>query len=190
MKKKIWIFLALLVVVTGGICLWDYFKGDLVNEEYVSAKTDGYDTLEEMEAASECIVRVKKESEGESTVQMDGELITYGCTISDVKIQEVFYNTLGEEIQKDKVIKIWENEFQQGNTIYHIAGYEKMKVGEEYILFLRKSTSHDCFLSLGVVFGKVPVQEEQISTFARNHQEEMNPIVKTIAVQAREKYVK
>lgn len=181
--------MALFSVVIGGIFSWNYWKQN-VKEEYVSAKTDGFDSLEEMEAASECIIRVKKESEQNSDAQTNDGTIGYGCTMSDVKIEEVFYNTLGDEIQKDKVIKIWENEFQKGNVIYHIAGYEKMKIGEEYILFLRKSTSDDCFLSLGVVFGKVPVQEEVLSVFAKSHQEEMSPNVGIIAAKAREKYVK
>lgn len=192
MKKKVWIFLALLVVVMSGVFLWSSFnlEKDVKKEEYVPAKTDGFETLEELENASECIVRVKKQGEDDPVVERRDGRMAYGYTMSDVKIQEVFYNTLGNEIQKDQIIKIWENEFQDGNTVYHIAGYEKMKIGEEYILFLRKSTSHDCFLTRGVKFGKVPVEEEPMSTFARSYQEYMNPSVDSIAAEARQKYVK
>ncbi len=191
MKKKIWILLASLVVVISGIFLWNCLnlEKDVKRDEYVLAKTDNFETLEELENASECIVRVKKLAEDDSIVERRDGRIAYGYTMSDVKIQEVFYNTLGNEIQKDQIIKIWENEFQDGDIVYHIAGYEKMEIGKEYILFLRKSTSHDCFLTRGIRFGKVSVHEESISTFARNNQS-YRDLVDSIAAQARQKYVK
>ena len=33
-------------------------------------------------------------------------------------------NVLEDEIQKDKIIEIWENEFPDGEVICHLEGYE------------------------------------------------------------------
>ena len=98
-------------------------------------------------------------------------------------------NVLEDEIQKDKIIEIWENEFPDGDVICHMAGYEKMEIGKEYLLFLRKSMTDDCFIPLGVTYGKVSVVEEPDSEFIKLHAANMDPNVKTIAAQAREKYV-
>lgn len=154
-------------------------------DEYIPAKAEGFSSLEEMENASECIVRVKKESEDVIPSGTD----TTGHTMAQVRIQEIFQNTLGDVIQKDKIIEIWENEFPDGDVICHLEGYEKMEIGKEYLLFLRKSMTDDCFIPLGVTYGKVSVVEEPDSEFIKLHAANMDPNVKTIAVQAREKYV-
>ena len=98
MKKKIWILLASLVVVISGIFLWNCLslEKDVKRDEYVLAKTDNFETLEELENASECIVRVKKESEDEAVVSRDHG--TFGYTMGQVKIQDVFLNVLEDEI--------------------------------------------------------------------------------------------
>lgn len=206
MKKKIGICLTLLCVLAIGVGGYFLSKnravdGDTTNiannnavseeagerrHEFIDAKTDGYNSLEEMEDASECIVRVKKESEEVIDPSQSGES---GRTMSQVKIQEVFHNALGDAIQKDQVIAIWENEFPDGDIICHLAGYEKMEVGKEYILFLRKSTTHDCFLTLGLTYGKVPIEAEE-SEFMKQNADRIDPTIKTIAAEARKKYVK
>ena len=127
----------------------------------------------------------KKESEDVIPSGTD----TTGHTMAQVRIQEIFQNTLGDAIQKDKIIEIWENEFPDGDVICHLEGYEKMEIGKEYLLFLRKSMTDDCFIPLGVTYGKVSVVEEPDSEFIKLHAANMDPNVKTIAVQAREKYV-
>lgn len=199
MRKKIRVFLILFVVLIIGGCLPENkantsMADDHTNSqatgktrhEMIYVKGEGFESLEEMEEASECIVRVKKESEDEPVVSSDHG--TTGYTMSHVRIQEVFYNTLGDKIQNDQIIDIWEGEFPDGNVIAHIAGYEKMEIGKEYILFLRRSTSHDCFLSLGVIYGKVSVVEEEESEFIQRHP--LDDTVKKVLAQAREKYVK
>lgn len=132
------------------------------------------------------IVRVKKESEDEPVVSSDHG--TTGYTMSHVRIQEVFYNTLGDKIQNDQIIDIWEGEFPDGNVIAHIAGYEKMEIGKEYILFLRRSTSGDYFGTLGFTYGKISAVEEEESEFIQRHP--LDDTVKKVLAQAREKYVK
>lgn len=64
-----------------------------------------------------------------------------------------------------------------------------MKIGKEYVLFLRTSTTDDCFLTLGLTYGKVSVVEEPDSEFIKLHSTNIDPNVKTIAAQARAKYV-
>lgn len=202
MKKKIWILIVLFTVIgIGGFLLSKKEKGsvntvnnNIANQElsekkheFIYGKTDGFNSLEELENASECIVRVKKESEDEAVVSRDHG--TFGYTMGQVKIQDVFLNVLEDEIQKDKIIEIWENEFPDGDVICHLEGYEKMEIGKEYLLFLRKSMTDDCFIPLGVTYGKVSVVEEPDSEFIKLHAANMDPNVKTIAVQAREKYV-
>ena len=154
-------------------------------DEYIPAKAEGFSSLEEMENASECIVRIKKESEDVIPSGTD----TTGHTMAQVRIQEIFQNTLGDAIREDKIIEIWENEFPDGDVICHLEGYEKMEIGKEYLLFLRRSTTDDCFLTLGVTYGKVSVVEEPDSEFIKLHAASMDPNVKTIAAQARAKYV-
>ena len=145
MKKRIWVLLILLGVIVIGVGSFLLSRNEknnidainntegntnIVNnsgnnketsttsvkrDEYIPAKAEGFSSLEEMENASECIVRVKKESEDVIPSGTD----TTGHTMAQVRIQEIFQNTLGDAIQKDKIIEIWENDFRDGDGICH-----------------------------------------------------------------------
>ena len=132
MKKRIWVLLILLGVIVIGVGSFLLSRNEknnidainntegntnIVNnsgnnketsttsvkrDEYIPAKAEGFSSLEEMENASECIVRVKKESEDVIPSGTD----TTGHTMAQVRIKEIFQNTLGDAIQKDKIIEI------------------------------------------------------------------------------------
>lgn len=50
------------------------------------------------------------------------------------------------------------------NVVYHVAGYNKMVVGDEYLLFLRecqRSDGETYYVSAGVNYGTISLQEDQ-----------------------------
>lgn len=201
MRKKVWVLFILLGIIAIGGGSFLLLKKEKNNVDTVSNNTtsqevsekrhefiylnwDRISSLEELENASECIVRVRKEGEGEAVVSGYG---VSSYTIGQVSIQEIFYNTLGDAIQKDKIIEVQENEYSDGDVICHVEGYEKMKIGNEYILFLKRS--EDSFGIFGGSYGKVSVVEEPNSEFAKRYATSMDSNVKIIAAQVREKYV-
>ncbi|KHF27361.1 hypothetical protein LR68_03849 [Anoxybacillus sp. BCO1] len=124
---------------------------------------DQYDYLEEMENDSEVILIGTKKS-GESHFDKDGDMVTGFYTISDVEIKKVFKNEKGYKLDRGNVIKVMENGAfdKETNTMYGSAGYQLMKNDKSYLLFLRKSTTHDEYTIKGVYYGKVPLDSNQI----------------------------
>lgn len=84
-------------------------------------------------------------------------------TISDFKIITTIKNSTKEDLTTDFIIQIFENEAynKDTNTNYHVAGYEKMEVGGQYLLFLRHSITAENYIPMGIIFGKISIDEKE-----------------------------
>ncbi|ARM71729.1 putative secreted protein [Listeria monocytogenes] len=133
-------------------------------EVEAEAKTDGFDSEEELSNASNVIVIGELNKRGDSQVDRDAEggiLAVY--RMSDFKIAQVIKNDTEETLAKNTVIPVYENEGhdEETNTTYHIAGYEKMEYNETYMLFLSFDAEFPYYVPLGVNFGKVNIDSNK-----------------------------
>ncbi|WPK13907.1 hypothetical protein R6U77_09750 [Lysinibacillus louembei] len=164
-----------LVMIIGIVCIsivgWFIFgnKKEITNgmEErlfgrnlIVDAKTDVMPDLASIENKAEMIVIGKKVVQENPTVIYNQEdRIDVAYTLSNFLVQKVIS---GDEVQSGMEITILENEAynKREDITYHIAGYELMKEDNEYLLFLRKSTTDPYYIIIGNNYGKVPLQNE------------------------------
>lgn len=126
----------------------------------VDAKTDVMPDLASIENKAEMIVIGKKVVHEDPTVIYNQEdRINVAYTLSNFLVQKVIS---GDEVQGGMEITILENEAynKREDITYHIAGYELMKEDNEYLLFLRKSTTDPYYIIIGNNYGKVPLQNE------------------------------
>ena len=120
----------------------------------VEAKTESYESLAEMEKDADVILRA---------VRLDQEEPVWngssGYTLSQVKISKIYEDKTGS-LSLDDVIKVMENEVYDAasNTVFHVAGYNMMVVGDEYLLFLKKDKLPDgteYYVACGVNYGTI-----------------------------------
>ncbi|MBQ9870829.1 MAG: hypothetical protein IJM27_02775 [Eubacterium sp.] len=120
----------------------------------VEAKTESYESLAEMEKDADVILRA---------VRLDQEEPVWngssGYTLSQVKISKIYEDKTGS-LPLDDVIKVMENEVYDvaSNTVFHVAGYNMMVVGDEYLLFLKKDKLPDgteYYVACGVNYGTI-----------------------------------
>ena len=120
----------------------------------VEAKTESYESLAEMEKDADVILRA---------VRLDQEEPVWngssGYTLSQVKISKIYEDKTGS-LSLDDVIKVMENEVYDAasNTVFHVAGYNMMVFGDEYLLFLKKDKLPDgteCYVACGVNYGTI-----------------------------------
>lgn len=168
-------------------------KGDIqthaVTDVYVAAKTDMYDSVEDLEESSTVIVRGTKIYEGEPQIDRhkeDGGIVaTY--TLSDIEIKEIYKDDSGQNLKVSNQITIIENTAidETEHIRYHIAGYNMMELYKEYILFLKYSKEDQWFIPLGVTFGKFPLDEREELIYEEIDED---TIEERIADEVREKY--
>lgn len=129
----------------------------------VEAKTVSFDTLEEMEEYSELIVRVERLDKEEAVINTVNGRMTLGFTFSQVEIKEIYQDT-DEKYSIGDTITILENEVydEKENITYHIAGYNMMEVGKEYLLFLDygETNGTQYYVSSGVNFGTISLETD------------------------------
>ncbi len=120
----------------------------------IEAKTESYESLAEMEKDADVILRA---------VRLDQEEPVWngssGYTLSQVKISKIYEDKTGS-LPLDDVIKVMENEVYDAasNTVFHVAGYNMMVVGDEYLLFLKKDKLPDgteYYVACGVNYGTI-----------------------------------
>ena len=120
----------------------------------VEAKTESYESLAEMEKDADVILRA---------VRLDQEEPVWngssGYTLSQVKISKIYEDKTGS-LSLDDVIKVMENEVYDAasNTVFHVAGYNMMVYGDEYLLFLKKDKLPDgteYYVACGVNYGTI-----------------------------------
>lgn len=159
-------------------------------------KTDGFDSLEDLEGGSDIIIKGIKTGEVETVVtksEIDDE-VNGGFTVSDFKISEVFKTDSNSKIEVENNVSILENAFydQETEATYTVNGYEKMIEGEEYLLFL-SSEVEGVFAPEGVTYGKVPLNTNKVEMrkFTSHSRESNNEHVNELDQlfkEAREKY--
>ena len=129
---------------------------------FVSAKTDLYESIEELENASDLIVIGTKVKELESNVVYDeNEVYQIAYTYSSFQIDEIVSNKVKES---NKEITIFENQAydKKYNQILHIEGYTNMLEGNKYILYLELA-EEGYYIPLALTAGKVPLTNSEIN---------------------------
>ena len=215
MKKLILTSLSVAVISFGGIAAFDYFKETdqkIVTKHKVTAKkhevlpkiinssskTEGFATFEELKAASPIIVKGKKIKESSTEIEkssIDGSIIG-GYTVTDFKVTEVIKNSdSNPKILEGESISVGELAFENQDKIYTVNGYEAMKDGDDYLLFLVEEQG--LFATRGVVYGKVPLNTEDLEIYStedisegENIDEEVNTeeVLSDIFTDAKEYY--
>lgn len=175
------VFILCIIGIVGMICIK---IAPQHNHMLVHAKTDEYTSVREIEDDSNIIVCGKKIHEDPSTIEKDddGNLLTV-YTMSTFKIDSIKKNN--GEIEINDKIRILENQGydEKTNTTYHIAGYQKMKMNNEYFMLLRKADSKidglDYYIPVGVNYGKIPLDNnEEIMFKTDENWSEVTDIVK------------
>ena len=120
----------------------------------VEAKTESYESLAEMEKDADVILRAVRLDQEEPVWNGNS-----GYTLSQVKISKIYEDKTGS-LSLDDVIKVMENEVYDAasNTVFHVAGYNMMVFGDEYLLFLKKDKLPDgteYYVACGVNYGTI-----------------------------------
>lgn len=179
-KMTIIAIIAVLLLSIGGYMTYQKMKPKPFTEVAAEAKTDSFDSEEELSKASNVIVIGSLSKRGESQVDRDAEggiLAVY--RMSDFKIAQVIKNDTKESLAEDTIIPIYENEGhdEKTNTTYHVAGYEKMENKETYMLFLTYDPEDKYYVPVGVNFGKMNVDsEKETELYGDNQEEEINKV--------------
>ncbi|PET68744.1 hypothetical protein CN514_09660 [Bacillus sp. AFS001701] len=200
MKKIIILATSVLTLSFGGLYIADTFKATSAKSLAKSStkiisdhgKTDSFESLSELENASPIIVRGKKIGKLQTQVRkstVDPSLVS-GWTESEFLIKEVIKNdSSNERVKVNKKITVGEMAFEYEGAIHTVNGYQEMKNGEDYLLFL--VDQEGIFATRGVSYGKIPLNNTNLEIYSDgvtedSHQPELAPIFK----EAREKYGK
>lgn len=107
---------------------------------------------------------------------------------SSVKIESIEKNATDFSVELGEVIPIFENEAydEEHNINYHIAGYQKMLMDNEYLLLLKHADGNDWYIPTGVVSGKIPQDEEERKVYSDD--EEIVQNVENIVDEAKIEY--
>ncbi|MCL2078520.1 MAG: hypothetical protein FWH17_01610 [Oscillospiraceae bacterium] len=142
---------------------------DSIAHKGIDAKTVSFDSLEEMEDFSSLIVIGVRMDDDETILLSEEGRVYGGFTYSNFKITKIFKDKT-ETVKENDIITILENEFydSEQRTVFHLAGYNMMVEGNEYLLFLDKAkyNGKDYYVSSGVNFGTVSLQDDN-RTIAR-----------------------
>lgn len=130
----------------------------------INSKVVSYDTLSEMEADADLILRAERLDCEEPVLKYSDNNLYSFWTFSQVRISRIYKDDT-EELGEGQTITILENEVfdPKTNTVFHVSGYRMMVVGNEYLLFLQKGSSENgktYFVSCGVNFGTVSLSED------------------------------
>lgn len=157
---------------------------------YLSAKTDLYESISELENASDLIVIGTKVKELESDVVYDKNgVYQIAYTYSSFHIDEIVSNKIEESKNE---ITIFENQAydKKNNEILHIAGYTNMIEGNKYILYLRMA-DRGYYVPLAVTIGKVPLTNSEINgtkVKMKNSDNESIEIIENLHKEIQKKY--
>lgn len=204
MKKNILIPTFLLVAGVVAFFIFNSVKMETTVQEFensrvdIEGKTDGFNSLEELENGSPIIIKgIKVEENGVEIFKskIDGE-IAGGYTKSNFKVTKVFKNSVdNQNIKVNGDIMILESNFYDAETktTYSVNGYENMINGKEYLLFLTNETD-GLFATRGVTFGKVPLGTDKLEIYKNrdsisSHSHDTS-VLDTIFKEARKNYDK
>lgn len=158
-RKNQCFIIGMLVVLVAIICLLAFSTREPEHVN-VQAKLAEYTTVEEVENTADIIAVCEKKSEDAPTVMKNSEGdITAVFTLSLLEVKSV---EKGNVVEGD-MLTVLENEgyVEETNTVYHIAGYKKMKQGNQYLLFLRSADGNPWFIPVGVNIGKIPLDNDE-----------------------------
>ncbi|MBC2132118.1 hypothetical protein [Listeria innocua] len=161
MNKRRLIFstvVAAFLLIIGGFLIYQQVKPKPFTEVVAEAKIDGYESGDELENASNVIVTGQLEKRGKSIIERASDDAVIGLyRMSTFKIAQVLKNETDDNLAKEMIIPIFENEGYDAktNTRYHIAGYTKMDKEEKYLLLLQKDSEDDYYVPTAVIFGKI-----------------------------------
>lgn len=165
--KKI-MSMGLILVCIIGLTACGKVKTEKEIDTLADAKSDLYESAEELEEAASVVVKVMRTDKSENVVKTlaTGTDMPYGYTKSMVKVTEIMKNTSGQSIEIAEEIQILENQYtymEDGTKVTcHVNNYKMMEPGNEYILYLEYSESDEWFVILSGLLGKVPVSEEEV----------------------------
>lgn len=148
----------------------EFPEKQLRKEKNIPAKTDVFNSLEEMEKYSPIIIKGRKMIEEEPSYEFNkkGEIIT-SYTLSKVEVEEIIKDD-ANELDIGKNISILENEALNIMTqqIEHRANYKKTETDKEYYLFIYKASNGEWYIPSGVTFGKIPIDENEEMLYKEN----------------------
>ncbi|MBU3877189.1 hypothetical protein HGO97_015390 [Faecalicatena sp. AGMB00832] len=161
----------------------------------VEAKVDEYHSLEAIENSIGIIVKAEKVSEEEPVIWRDGQGNVYFVgMIGNVKISNIYKDESNQDIKIGSTISIFENEAYDAekNVIYHVAGYKKMGIGKEYMLFLDYSEDDNWYVPCSAIWGKYPLDSTEAILYNSNERpaetSSANILVTQIGREVIEKY--
>ena len=130
----------------------------------INSKVVSYNTLSEMEADADLILRAERLDHEEPVLKYSDNNLYSFWTFSQVRISRIYKDDT-EELGEGQTITILENEVfdPKTNTVFHVSGYRMMVAGNEYLLFLQKGNRENgetYFVSCGVNFGTVSLSED------------------------------
>ncbi len=135
---------------------------EIIHSE-VDAKTDCYYSLEELENAVDVIIKGVRLEKEEAVIAKTGKGVLYAYTFSELKVTDVYKNSASQLAEGD-VITILENEAydKDTKTVYHVAGYDMMVEGNEYLLLLKENEldGKTYYVSAAVNFGTVSLNDD------------------------------
>ncbi len=162
----------------------DVFR-DYANEIDMDALEIYYDTLEAMVSDCDYIVRGEKVSQSLKSTEKKYQY----TLVAKYEVACVLQDNTGKDISED--IKVNENILidEKKELVTYVGGYNYMKNGAEYILFLKKSEKGYYDIA-GRIYGKVPLNENEDALYIDGSysQEEYIKNIYRIIDFAREKY--
>ena len=183
-----WIFLDSIGNNAGDVDNGREFVSEKKNRISFQGKGDDVESLDDLKELSHVIVRAVKTQELGVEIAHDlfGD-VQAGYTKSEFKVEEIVKNEL--DFALDVIIVGKSNFYDEvTDTIYDINGYEKMKTGKEYLLFLVDGED-GVFLPKNVVYGKVPLSTEDLEVPLENEEDDVKE-VEAILLEARNDYEK
>lgn len=163
-RKKILIFIGMLIIICLGIGLGQWNQNKPANDLIVDAKVDAYDSLDEIENVVSIIAKVKKVSEDPPMIRKNSEGgMLFTGTIGNVEVIEIYKDTSGRALKIFDILPVLENETysETENINYHIAGYKKMEENKEYMLFLNYSEDDGWYVPCSAIWGKYPLDPNE-----------------------------
>lgn len=163
---------------------------DTVKHEVISAKEVYYESLEELEEHSVLVVRGVRQNGEKPVVNMVNGTPTTVYSLSEFEITEIYEDKTGIYKVGD-VITIYENAayVESLNIIEHVAGYDMMVSGCEYLLFLNVAIEGSKPIYIAGNYGTVSLEEDgrysMIAELGGDVKE-----YKKIWDEAKEKYIK
>lgn len=131
-----------------------------------SEKSLGFTTLNQLEHKVPIIIKGTKVAEigQQLTLENEAESKGFGYTESNFKIKQIYKNKMNlQEIRVGTTVKIGELEYESNKQLYTTNGYQKMHIGEDYLLLL--IPYNDLLLPFEIVYGKIPLHTKALEIY-------------------------